>query len=149
MEISEQALARIVSGTRIVMQAEDDMQKFVYGSGTVLDEARGFLCDGLFLFSGEELKNEEDFDTDSRTMKALRSVLPDVVVAETIGNLNKEHHPDQSLVCTEEPEMPKPFFFRKKTEDMVRQGGGYAAGVGYIPPEKANGPKSTPEGEWS
>lgn len=129
MELSRDALLRVVKATRMTMKMAEDMQKLLLdkNSRTFADEIAGFLKDALFITIGEtETKN---FD-DSMTMRLLTSDMSDGAVADYIIMMHKL----RKHIEPEEVQQPKPQIASKESmQRMYVQSGGY---------------QYTPEGEF-
>lgn len=129
MEISRDALMRVVKATRMSMNLAEAIQRLMLdkSSRTFADEIAGFLKDALFITIGEsETKN---FD-DSMTMRLLTSDMSDGAVADYIIMMNKI----RKHIDTEEVQQPKPQTMSKESvQRMYVQSGGY---------------QYTPEGEF-
>lgn len=80
MEITRDALVRVVKAARISMRMAEDMQKlFQKPTWTCADECAGFLKDALYMILGET-----DGLENSRTMLLLQSDMSDEAVADAI-----------------------------------------------------------------
>lgn len=133
MEITKDALLRIVKTARLAMNAAETMQKLMVNSGgwTWADEISGQLVDSLFILSGEHLAAGKDFNNDSMTMRLLTSDMTDNAVADWFIMINKIRR----KFTDEDVKQPKPKIVSKEEEQrMYVQSGGY---------------KYTPEGEWT
>lgn len=129
MEISKDALLRIVKATRASIRLAGETRKLygVNGSWTVLDEIAALMCDALQMISGEVLTEKEDFIRDSVVMKLLNGKLAsDEEVAELLADMAEVRIPAPVVTSLEE------------TEKMYRENGGYK-----------NPLTETPEGEWT
>lgn len=129
MEISRDALMRVVKATRMSMSLAEAIQRLMLdkSSRTFADEIAGFLKDALFITIGEsETKN---FD-DSMTMRLLTSDMSDGAVADYIIMMHKI----RKHIDPEEVQQPKPQIMNKESvQRMYVQSGGY---------------QYTPEGEF-
>lgn len=129
MEISRDALMRIVKATRMSISLAEAIQRLMLdkSSRTFADEIAGFLKDALFITIGEsETKNFND----SMTTRLLTSDMSDCAVADYIIMMNKIRKHTE----TEEVKQPKPQIASKESmQRMYVQSGGY---------------QYTPEGEF-
>ena len=121
MEISRDALMRVVSSTRAALRLAKAMNELLldHAGTTWADEIAERLADSLYEFSGEKIENDQDFLNDSETMKLLMD--PDLsdgeVTAAFVGMYRSNH-----------PEQPKPNFInRDKMREQAKAGYGYMA----------------------
>lgn len=125
MEITKDALVRIIGAARTAIKLAEDMQALFASRGSVTqaDMIAGGLTDALYFISGEQLGPEQDFDNDSLTMRLLRAKH---VSDEEVANVLMKLSSGRSDIIA----------------DLVMKHGGYSVQTGYIPP------KATAEGEW-
>jgi len=125
MEISRDALLRVVKATRLAYRFAGDLQKALYMSEkpwTVPDEIAGELIVAMFLMSGEKQGVDDDF-IDSETIQLLKSNLSDGEVT------------DRLITMHDGIRQPAPNTISKEALDVLHSvNGGY---------------KYTPEGEWT
>ena len=134
MEISKDALMRVIKATRLSMKLAEDTQKLFAEKGitSVADIIAGDLADSIFIISNEHLAQVGDF-SDSQTMKILKSDLDEETAAELFEIRSRVY--DSVFKGKEEPEQPKPHTFEKTDfTKLYEQFGGYT--------------HCTPEGEW-
>lgn len=124
MEITKDALLRIVKAARLSMSVAENMQRFLTGKGrTWADEVEGELEDALFLLCKDHIPEGKDFSA-SQTMLLLNSDMSDSAVADWIVMMDKIR-----------TKMPSPNLMSKEeTKELYRKNGGYAY---------------TPEGEFT
>lgn len=132
MEITRDALLRIVKATRMSMALAETLQNLVVGKGrsTWADEIAGFLKDAVFMMSKEELPSGKSYD-DSMTNRILTGDLDDADVTDWILWKNRIYdrvNPDGKAVQQPAPNIMKPEDMQK----LYRKNGGYLS----------------PEGEW-
>ena len=123
MEISRDALMRVVKATRMANRLAKDTQAMlmVKCTETVADIIADLLADCLFEFIDEDFGPEKDFCNESVTMKLIESELSDSEVTDYILH---------------RAELPKPVIRDlDETRMMFEKNGGYQ----YA---------ETPEGEW-
>lgn len=131
MEISKDALLRVVKATRSSMKQAEIMQQLIPEKNvwTWSDHIAGFLQDALFDMSGEKLSTGQDFEN-SNTMRLLTGDMSDEAVADWLimmDKIRRNHLPH------EEVQQPKPQIMDPKlVKDMYDKNGGY----------------TSPEGEW-
>ena len=133
MEISRDALLRVVKAARMAIKAAETMQSLMVEKGgwTWADEIAGQLLDSLFKMSGEQLAVGKDFNKDSMTMRLLTGDMTDGAVADWFIMMSKI----RNKITEETVNQPKPQIVSKEDEQrMYVQSGGY---------------KYTPEGEWT
>lgn len=84
MEITRDALLRVVKSARLAMKTAETIQDLMMEKGrwTMADEIAGLLSDALFRMSGEELAAGKDFNKDSMTMRLLKGDMSDGAVAD-------------------------------------------------------------------
>ena len=123
MEISKDALLRVVKATRISMRISEDLRKLmVENTRTWADEVTGQLTDALFELSGEKLPPEKNFD-DSMIMLMLKGDMSDGSVADGIMLKNRIQ---EMLSRSDEIQQPKPQTMNKEeVQRMYVQSGGY------------------------
>lgn len=134
MEISKDALMRVIKATRLSMKLAEDTQKLFAekGSESVADIIAGELADSIYLISNEHLAQTGNF-SDSQTMQILKSDIDEKTAAELFEIRNRVY--GSVFKRKEEPEQPKPHTFeRTDFKKMYEQFGGYS--------------HETPEGEW-
>lgn len=123
MEITRDALLRIVKAARAATRLAEDMNKLLISQGrdTWADFIEGELADALCEFGGEVLEPHQDFIRDSHTMALLTDPdLSDEEVTAAFIGMHRAHHPEQ----------PKPHFISR--DEMQKQAN---AGYGYSAPE--------------
>lgn len=121
MEISRDALLRIVKAARAAIRLAEDVNKLLIGQGrdTWADFIEGELTEALCSFGGEVLEPHQDFIRDSQTMALLTDPeLSDGEVTAAFVGMYRANHPEQ----------PKPHFInRDEMQKQVRAGYGYSA----------------------
>lgn len=130
MEITKDALLRVVKAARLSMKLAKDTQQMLFekGSWTVSDEIAGQLASALFVVSCEKLDAGKDFNEDSMTMRLLKGELDDETVTDWFIMMEKI---DKRLHSNEQP-TPQ-IRSKEETADLYKKNGGY---------------RCTPEGEW-
>ena len=123
MEISRDALMRVVSATRMSISMAEDMRKLQADptNRSMADVITGLLTDSLLTFVGEKLDSGQDLWRDSKTIKILTC------------DLARDEEATQMLLAEyryNHPQQPKPHF--PDREEMKKQA---AAGFGYMAPE--------------
>lgn len=134
MEITRDALLRVIKAARTAMKMAEVVQKFAVCSGrwTLADEISGNLTDALFLMNREELTAKQDFERDSVIMEILRGDMSDGAIADYLIIKNRIY--DKYGKDLETVSQPAPNLISKEElEKLHMQCGGYS-------------PK-TPEGE--
>lgn len=123
MEISRDALMRVVKASRAAMRLAEDMNRLMVDkAATWADEISWQLSDALGMFCGEILNMEDDFLEDSRTVSLLKDdQLSDGEVTDALIKLYVENYPKTCVRMVNREEM------RKQA----------AAGYGYMAPEGA------------
>lgn len=128
MKVSKEALLLVVKAARMSLGIAERMRMLIADGGghTFVDYVSGDLCDALFKMSGERLEKEQDFLTQSKTMKLLTGGMTDGDVTDAFIRMAQENQPEQ----------PEPHFIdREAMRKSVRQNGGYMF--------------ETPEGDWT
>ena len=99
--MTRDVILRIVKATRMAIWLAEDMQKLLVERNrqTWADEIAGQLADALFLISGEKLEPKQDFIKDSKTMRLLKSIRSDSVVADEF--LQMANQPAPNTIETE------------------------------------------------
>ena len=94
--MTRDVILRIVKATRMAIWLAEDMQKLLLESNrqTWADEIAGQLADALFLISGEKLSPKQDFMKDSKTMRLLKSIRSDSVVADEFFQMANQPAPN-------------------------------------------------------
>ena len=126
MEISIEALAKIVSATRQAMFVDETLRMLgtARHGESVPEKVAGDLMDVLFELSGEVLDPGQDFINDSKTAKlVLNHTIPTEQVALALKKMNK-----QSIRIP-----PPKFYSRQEIENFLETGGGYGPDYGYRP----------------
>ena len=131
MEISKDALLRVVKATRTSMRQAKAMQMLISEekTWTTADTISGLLLDALFEMSGEKLDLKQDFK-DSNTMRLFTGDMSDEGVTDWLimmDNIRRNHMPQEDV------RQPKPQTMEKKeVRKLFKENGGY----------------QSPEGEW-
>lgn len=123
MEISRDALMRVVKATRVSLRLAKDIDKLLidHVGSTWANFIAEQLADALYEFGGEVLENSQDFMKDSRTIALLTDpVLSDDEVTVGFMGMYRMNHPEQ----------PKPCFINR--DEMRRKAN---AGHGYMMPD--------------
>lgn len=123
MEISRDALLRIVKAARAAIRLAEDVNKLLISQGrdTWADFIEGELAEALYNFGGEKLEPQQDFIRDSQTMSLLTDPeLSDGEVTVAFVGMYRANHPEQ----------PKPHFI--SLDEMQKR---VNAGYGYSAPE--------------
>lgn len=129
MEISRDALLRVVKATRASLRLTEDVRKALNlgKSRSVLDDISGALTDALFILCRERLRSDQNFLKDSEVYALLTCAYSDVDVTESLINY---------YWTPERPVQPKPHFIdQKKMEEQAKAGCGYKFGVRTERPE--------------
>ena len=121
MEMTRDALLRIVKAARIAEKHSENVRLMLFGSDrgwTVADEISGALSDALFILSGERLTAKQDFNRDSETMKLLHHKrMSDGEVADAFVRMAEKN-------CM----IPAPNTFEKhEMQKLYLNNGGYMA----------------------
>lgn len=126
MEISRDALVRVIRAAKVAKELSDDIRRLIGDStrDNQADRIAGDLADALQMMNGEKMGVSDDF-TESKTYTWLfECSVPAERIAGEFIRMAEEN----------KPEMPKPNLVnRVQFNEMVRKFGGYSA---------------TPEGEW-
>ena len=121
MEITRDALLRVVKAARAAIRLAEDMNKLLISQGSYswADFIEGELADALCNFGGEKLEPNQDFIRDSQTMALLTDPeLSDEEVTVAFIGMYRANHPEQ----------PKPHFINR--DEMQKQAD---SGCGYMP----------------
>lgn len=129
MEITRDALLRVVKATRMAMRLAENTQKLFVDKGTwtMADEIAGQLADALFRMNCDSA--ERPF-ADSMTMRLLKGDLNDEAVTDWFLMMVRI---DQRRHKQEEPVIPQPQTMSKEEVRAMHE---------------ANGGYMTPEGDW-
>lgn len=126
MEITRDAIMRVVKAARTAQKLADDIRKLTndFRSVNVGDDIAGLLADALNMINGEKQGITDEF-SDSRTYTWLfRSAMSDGEVTDEFIRMARENG----------PKIPKPnLISREQFDEMMKSSGGY---------------RYTPEGEW-
>ena len=127
MEISRDALVRVIRAARVAKELADDIRK-LNGDTTRdnrADRIAGDLADALQMMNGESMGVADDF-LESQTYGWLfKCSVPEDRIAGEFIRMAEEN----------KPKLPKPHLVnRVQFNEMIRKFGGYSA--------------QTPEGEW-
>lgn len=134
MEITRDALLRVVKATRLSMRLAQDISKLFMDKApwSVADEIYGRLEEALFMISGEKLGSGKSID-DSMAKRLLTGDLDDGTVADWFIMMDKIDKRIRGITPVDvkipEPQIMNP----EKTKKLYEKNGGYRA---------------TPEGEW-
>ena len=123
MEISRDALLRVVQAARKSREVKETVNKLLVNPGgmTKADQVSCLLYDALYEFTGEKLTIKNDFMNDSLTMRALTNKMAtDEEVTQMLLAEYWRNHPRQ----------PKTHIIDR--EEMKKQA---EAGCGYVAPE--------------
>lgn len=138
MVATREAVIRIVSAARTARKMAQAMDELLVEKKvtTVPDQIFGKLADALFEMCGEEIRFDQDFEKDSKTMKILLSeeLADDEAANEFIRMAWENSRP-------EPPKNP----WHEPMKEQVRKNGGFCPATGYVPPKETD---ETPEGEW-
>lgn len=132
MEISRDALLRVVKAARAAIRLAETMNKLMVDgkAWTWADEIAGQLADALFEISGEKLESGQDFFKDSATMMVLTGDMSDEGVTDWFIMKDRIRNRLDGKV---EVQMPKPnICTTAEIFKMFNENGGY----------------QSPEGEW-
>lgn len=107
MEISKDALLRVVKAARLSLRLAEDMRCLLVsrGSRTVPDDISGQLCDALFDMCHERIDSSKDFIRDTETMRLLTGRMGDSDVADAfiqMAERNSIHQPEPHTFSREE-----------------------------------------------
>ena len=126
MELTKDALLQVVKATRMIMAVAESLKGILTTKSgwTLADEADGLLSDVLFKLCGETLRPWEDFESDSATMKLLRSNKTDEEVTNAFLLLHRANsHCHQPKPNTMDWNMFK---------DLYKTNGGYISPEGDL-----------------
>ena len=133
MEISKDAILRVVRSARLSIKMAETMKEFMVGEGkpwTIADQIAGDLEDAIYQMLGEKADPKAPF-TETMTVRLLTGDLSDEAVTDYIITLNRLRNRTQRTV---EVQQPKPQIISKEAgQRMYVQSGGY---------------QYTPEGEF-
>lgn len=133
MEISKDALLRIVRAARLSIKVAETVNGFMFGEGkpwSIADQIVGDLEDAIYEMLGEKSDPKSSF-SESMTMRLLTGDLSDEAITDYIITLNRLRKRTQGI---EEVQQPKPQIISKEAgKRMYVQSGGY---------------QYTPEGEF-
>ena len=121
MEISKDALMRVVKAARVSLRLAEDMSKLLVDkTASWADMVSWYLEDALCTMVGESVEQDGDFLKDSQTIKILNSQkMSDDEVTDALIDMYRQNCPEQ----------PKPHFINR--DEMRKQA---EAGCGYIAP---------------
>ena len=137
MEITRDALLRIVKATRTTMRLADGISEVLTRNGfTVVDDVVGFLQDALYTISNEKERNgekaEDNFD-DSMTMRLLKSDMDDKSVTDWFFMM-ESINTKINAIKPQDIQLPPPQIMSKEDmSELYKKNGGYMS----------------PEGEWT
>ena len=127
MEISRDALMRVIRAARAAKELGDDIRRLSHDSihDNVADRIAGDLADALQMMNGESMGVADDF-LESQTYGWLfKCSVPEDRIAGEFIRMAKEN----------ESQQPKPCLMTEKEfDELLKRNGGYKA--------------ETPEGEW-
>ena len=127
MEISRDALLRVVKGTRMSLRLAENMKALLINkkSGTWADEISGQLSDAVFTMIDEKLHVGQTFE-DSMTMRILNGDMSDGAVTDWIMTMDRvrRRHLNPAPAEDEQPSAPHTIS-KERLNELYEQNGGY------------------------
>lgn len=156
MEISRETMIKIVKATRLSLRVVEAFEMLMPSTPmeNVPDWIAGNLMDALFEMCGENLRSDQDFEKDSKTMKILLSeeLADDEATDEFIRMAWENARPKPPMRMfvkvgntATAVKTPSRLSWSWTMADQVGKTGGYCPETGYVPPKETD---ETPEGEW-
>jgi len=131
MEITRDALLRVVKSARLAIETAETMQKLMVEKGgwSWADEVAGQLSDALFRMSGEQLAAGKDFNQDSMTMRLLKGDMSDGAVADWFLMMSRIRDRLSGELVADKLKMEIPStphtVSKEETYEMYLRNGGY------------------------